>query len=155
MLSHIQDDSKYFIMRKTRVLYATTFVSLIGTLLLADISLGNDTILLPAYPPQSIEVPFRLFRSENIWNQLLLDTRNGRVWQVSYGVKETDRKAKIPINLTLLATGPDAMVGRFTLYPTDNMWNFILVDQMDGRVWQCQFSVKPDERFLLPIRDAE
>jgi len=31
----------------------------------------------------------------------------------------------------------------FRLFPTENMWTFILLDQFDGRVWQVQCSVTP------------
>ena len=35
--------------------------------------------------------------------------------------------------------------GRFTLYPTQNKFNFILLDQTDGRTWQVQWSTKSEE----------
>ena len=36
--------------------------------------------------------------------------------------------------------------GRFFLYPTQNMYNFILLDQVDGRTWQVQWSIDKDKR---------
>lgn len=33
-------------------------------------------------------------------------------------------------------------IGRFTLYPTENMYNFILLDQIDGDVYQAQWSME-------------
>ncbi|HEV3218228.1 MAG TPA: hypothetical protein VGZ48_00545 [Candidatus Acidoferrales bacterium] len=42
--------------------------------------------------------------------------------------------------------------GRFTLYPTENIYNFLLLDQIDGRVWQVQWNWdSPAKRFVLPI----
>ena len=32
-----------------------------------------------------------------------------------------------------------------------NIYNFILLDQIDGRVWQVQWSFKANERFVIPI----
>ena len=41
-----------------------------------------------------------------------------------------------------------AQNGRFKLYPTGNMWNFIMVDVIDGRTWQVQWSSKENERIV-------
>ncbi|MBC8305596.1 MAG: hypothetical protein H8E55_58755 [Pelagibacterales bacterium] len=41
--------------------------------------------------------------------------------------------------------------GRFKLYPTGNMYNFIMVDVINGRSWQVQWSTKKDERLVLRI----
>jgi hypothetical protein len=115
-----------------------------------------ENVRLQTDPPQQLDVPFRLFRTENMWNQLLLDTRTGELWQVSFTVSDDSVRSKIPLNLTPLASGKNAVIGRFTLYPTDNIWNFLLLDQIDGRVWQCQFSVSSGNvRGCVPIFVAE
>ncbi len=99
---------------------------------------------------QTIEVlepRFRLFKTENIWTFIELDTQNGRVWQVQYSLDAN--KVKSPINkLPLALSGRN---GRFTLYPTNNMWNFILVDQDNGGTWQIQFSLDPEKRWINEI----
>lgn len=41
--------------------------------------------------------------------------------------------------------------GRFFLYPTSNMYNFILLDQIDGRTWQVQWSTEEKNRMVLGI----
>lgn len=102
-------------------------------------------------PQQQLFVRFRVFKTGNMWNQLLLDTADGMVWQVSYTIDTKGVRALIPINATPLATGKDALIGRFTLYPTDNIWTFLLVDQFTGSVWQCQFSTHKGDRMLIPI----
>jgi hypothetical protein len=38
--------------------------------------------------------------------------------------------------------------GRFKLYPTDNSYNFIMVDVINGFTYQVQWSTKSDERFV-------
>jgi hypothetical protein len=50
-----------------------------------------------------------------------------------------------------LVTGAEAKNGRFYLYPTENFYTFLLLDQIDGRVWQVQWSVKPEDRCVLRI----
>lgn len=41
-----------------------------------------------------------------------------------------------------------AQNGRFKLYPTDNMYNFIMVDVIEGHTFQVQWSTNRDERFV-------
>lgn len=38
--------------------------------------------------------------------------------------------------------------GRFELYPTGNMYNFIMVDVIDGRTWQVQWNVDEENRMV-------
>lgn len=44
-----------------------------------------------------------------------------------------------------------AQNGRFKLYPTDNMYNFIMLDVIDGDTYQVQWSIEEDERIVMPI----
>lgn len=86
---------------------------------------------------------YKLYKTENYWNFLELDTRTGAVWQVQFVVNDTNRfKTKIVWSLlesgTSESTAPD---GRFELYPTTNRYNFLLVDQTTGRVWQIQWAI--------------
>ncbi len=43
---------------------------------------------------------------------------------------------------------PLAQNGRFKLYPTGNMFNFIMVDVIDGRTWQVQWNVDEENRVV-------
>jgi hypothetical protein len=98
---------------------------------------------------QSTDARFRLFPTVNVWNFIELDTATGRLWLVQYS---TDNNAmKTAINDAPLA--PGAVAGRFTLYQTRNVWNFLLLDQADGRTWQAQFAVGEDDgvNALFPI----
>jgi hypothetical protein len=99
-------------------------------------------------PTQRTDAPFRLFRTKNIYTFLKLDTRTGRVWQLQWGTDDS-RRAVEPINLNALADGKKA--GRFTLYPSSNIFNFVLLDQEDGRQWQVQWSIEAEKRFIVPI----
>ena len=98
-------------------------------------------------PTQRVDAPFRLFRTRNIHTFLKLNTRTGQVWQVQWS---TDGSNGVwPINLRALST--DKVPGRFSLFPTDNIFNFLLLDQEDGRQWQVQWSLNDKERFIVPI----
>ena len=95
---------------------------------------------------------FRLYQTENIWTSLLLDSRTGKLWQVSIGSDENTSDVVLPVNTTPLATS-NQYGGRFALSATGNMWNFILLDQESGSVWRCQFSMKGENyRFCSAIR---
>ena len=44
-----------------------------------------------------------------------------------------------------------AQNGRFKLYPTGNMYNFVMVDVIDGRTWQVQWNIDYDKRLCYRI----
>lgn len=50
------------------------------------------------------------------------------MWQVQYDVGG-DNRFEVELNTRNLAYGVDEENGRFTLYPTNNTYNFILLDQ--------------------------
>ena len=107
-------------------------------------------------PVQRVDARFRLFKTQNMWTQLMLDTRTGRLLQVSFTVKDDGARGWLPINdKVLVEDEKNAKDGRFTLYPTDNMWTFLLLDQENGRVWQCQYSLEKDGRFIAPISELK
>ena len=41
--------------------------------------------------------------------------------------------------------------GRFELYPTKNMYNFVLIDTQRGFTYQVQWSTDPNSRFIMEI----
>jgi len=115
-------------------------------LLFASLALGQED--RPPEPSQNPEAPYRLFATRNIYTLLKLDTREGRIWQVQWG--DEDHRFSAPLNLTPLVSGGKA--GRFTLYPTMNIYTFVLLDQETGDSWHVQWGT-PDERFIVPIKD--
>lgn len=83
-------------------------------------------------------VVFRLFSTRNMYTFIKLNTRNGQMWQVQWDTNSN--QFETPLSLINLVSDEDGMNGRFFLYPTTNIYNFILIDQTDGRVWQVQWS---------------
>ena len=95
------------------------------------------------------DVNFRLFQTNNRWTFLKLDTRTGEIMHVQYS---TDgNRMQYELNSIPLAAGENAVPGRFFLYPTENTYNFILLDQIDGRVWQVQWNINEDNRGIWRI----
>lgn len=95
-------------------------------------------------------VKYRLFPTQNMWTFIKLNTRNGEMWQVQYDVNENNR-GEVNLNFIPLVTKNEETNGRFTLYSTQNIYTFILLDQVDGRTWQVQWSTKTKERLIIPI----
>lgn len=108
-----------------------------------------DGIKFETDPAQRLDVRYRLFKTGNTWSFLELDTQTGRLWQVQFSVGNDSSRIKLPINSDALAS--EGKNGRFTIYPTNNMWNFMLIDQDNGRVWQAKFSIGEDNRGIFPI----
>ena len=96
-------------------------------------------------------IRYKMFPTENIWTFLKLDTRSGKIWQVQYSVDDNYR-GEVVLNDNALVTTDAAENGRFTLYQTKNMYNFILLDQIDGKMWQGQWSVDEENRGIIPMQ---
>lgn len=100
---------------------------------------------------QATDVAYRLFPTSNMWNFLKLDTRTGRIWMVQYSTKGDASRFETILSIRELASKSDENIGRFTLVPTSNMWNFILLDQKTGATYQVQWSTNYEERGIWPI----
>ncbi len=88
-----------------------------------------------------------------MWTFIKLDTRNGQMWQVQYDIKNNNRFVTYLNSVPLAAKEEEEeeVTDRFTLYPTQNTFNFILLDQLDGRTWQVQWSTEAANRVVIPI----
>lgn len=97
---------------------------------------------------------YKLYPTENMWTFLELETHSGRIWQVQYSVKGADYRFKSVLNDRSLLPfyDPDGgFAGRFELYKTQNMYNFILLDTETGATWQVQWSPEAENRAVLSI----
>ena len=102
---------------------------------------------------QPIVVPiYKLFPTQNYWTFIKLDTRNGKMWQVHFTISNDGYQGELILNSSSLVwTKEEEVNGRFTLYPTNNIYNFILIDQIDGRTYQVQWNSDKDKRFVSRI----
>jgi hypothetical protein len=76
---------------------------------------------------------YKFYQTDNINNQLKLNTKTGEVIQVQNdGQTFLVHGATTPLN---------DKPNRYELYKTKNMWTYILLDQFSGKLWQCQYSV--------------
>ena len=93
---------------------------------------------------------YELYRTDNMWTFLKLETSTGKIWQVQYAVGDGDAFQVVLNDISLAFDGMET-AGRFKLHPTDNIHNFFLLDTHTGSVWQAQWSQNPDNRGVIPI----
>lgn len=94
-------------------------------------------------------VVYRLFATNNTYNFIKLNTRNGQMWQVQWSLK--DNQFETTLSDISRVTKDSEKNGRFFLYPTTNTYNFILLDQIDGRAWQVQWNFDAEKRMVARI----
>lgn len=106
---------------------------------------------LDAYLAQLREPEYKLYPTENNWIFLRLNTRTGQIWMVQYSIDDSPRMiADLDISIKT-STLDNQICGRYILQPTKNMYNFIMLDQINGRCWQVQWSIDPENRGVLRI----
>jgi hypothetical protein len=94
---------------------------------------------------------YQLFPTKNYWTFIKLDTRNGKMWQVQFSVADDKNTGELILNSLSLVDKEEDINGRFTLYPTENMYNFLLLDQISGIVVQVQWSLDAKKRGLVSV----
>lgn len=93
---------------------------------------------------------FKLIPTKNMWIFIKLDTGNGRTWLVQYSTSE-DNRLETSLCDKPLVLDPVPTAGRFELYPTENTYNFILLDKDFGTTYQVQWGVESKDRLRIPI----
>ena len=94
---------------------------------------------------------YAIYPTENIKILIKLNTATGQMWLVQYSTDSRSDALQADLNTKVLASDGGKKNGRFVLQPTKNMFNFILLDQIDGGVWQVQWSVDPQNRLVFKI----
>ena len=108
-----------------------------------------DSTLTKSITSQNLDAPaYKLYSTENMWTFIKLNTRNGQMWQVQFDV-EGDNRFEIYLNFVPLVPVEKQVNGRFTLYSTQNIYTFILLDQLDGNVSQVQWSIEAENELLF------
>lgn len=94
---------------------------------------------------------YRIYPTQNVWYFIKLNTQTGQMWQIEFDQRKTNQQ-EIPLNSLSLVEKPDEVDNRFTLYTTNNSWNFLLLDQINGNLWQFNWSTKPGKSKLIAIQ---
>lgn len=98
----------------------------------------------------SLKQRYKLYPTENIYTFLLLDTKTGRIDKVQWNL-DKNKEFVVFINKEDLSYGLDYGSGCFELYPTQNMYQFILLDKTTGRTWHVQWGMEADKRWIRRI----
>ena len=100
---------------------------------------------------KEIDNRFTLYPTQNNWTFLLLDQLVGKIWQLNWDTKP-EKSGIVPLNNSSLIGEQNEIANRFTLYPTQNIWNYLLLDKIDGRLWQIRWSKKSGGKEIIPIQ---
>lgn len=99
----------------------------------------------------AFEGRYKLYKTENIYTFLKLDTATGQIDQIQWSMDSNKEGKVASINSTDLSFTEGAYKGRFELYPTQNVYTFILLDTWFGRTWHVQWNINSDNRGIIPI----
>lgn len=70
----------------------------------------------------------------------------------SFTISEDGYEGELILNSSSLVWTEDEEVnGEFTLHPTKNMYNFMLLNQINGRTFQVQWNNNKEKRFVSRI----
>lgn len=90
---------------------------------------------------------FKLYPTENMYNFLKLDTWTGRIEQVQWSL-DSKEEGTWTINNENLALN---FKSSFELYPTQNMYQFLLINKANGRTWHVQWGHEDKKRWIRRI----
>lgn len=98
----------------------------------------------------SLKERYKLYQTENIYTLLQLDTKTGMIEQVQWSL-ESKNEGSFTINSDDLTYGYGYGSGSFELYPTKNMYQFILIDKTNGKKWHVQWGMESGKRWIRRI----
>ena len=124
-----------------------SLLSKIDTLLLI-----NNQLLEHLEINTSLKERYKLYQTENIYTFLQLDTKTGMIEQVQWSL-DSDNEGSVTINSDDLTYGFGYGSASFELYPTKNIYQFILIDKTSGKKWHVQWGMKSNERWIRRIYD--
>lgn len=96
---------------------------------------------------------FELYPTQNSFNFLKLDKKTGKIYLVQWSL-EGEKEFSITLNgidLSQFSTDGNC----FKLYPTKNMWQFILLDGASGRAWHVQWGFEEKNRWIKRIEEFD
>ena len=69
---------------------------------------------------------YKIYSTTNMYNLLKLDTQTGQIWRIQWNLDDEKRFESV-VSYKCLVESDDIWVnGRFEIYPTQNIYNFIL-----------------------------
>ena len=94
---------------------------------------------------------YKMYQTENVHNLLHLDTKTGRIKQIQWTL-DAENERSFNVNTEDLTHDARYGPGVFELYPTKNMYQFILLDKVNGRTWHVQWGLEDEHRWIRRIK---
>lgn len=91
---------------------------------------------------------YKLYPTQNMYNFLQLDTKTGKIDQVQWSLED---KEEFSVTLNDTDFSLDDRCGTFELYPTKNIYQFLLLDKVTGRRWHVQWGFEAKKRWIKRI----
>lgn len=110
----------------------------------------NNQLLEHLEINSSLKGRYKLYQTENIYTLLQLDTKTGMIEQVQWSL-DSDNEGSVSINSDDLTYGLGYGSGSFELYPTKNMYQFILINKTTGQKWHVQWGMESSKRWIRRI----
>ena len=89
--------------------------------------------------------------NENGIVKVKLNTITGQIWIVQWSTNREERFTYPLSEKPRIADDDKMQTGRFSLIETDNMYTFLMLDNIAGECYQVQWSFEEDERLVIPI----
>ena len=106
-------------------------------------------------PQKQFSGRYELYPTKNMWTFIKLDTKTGATWQVQFSTKGVEYQLEVPLDTSSAVTSGLEYNGRFALYPTENIYNFVMLDKLNGDVYQLQWSTESKNRCRFKIQNFE
>ncbi len=116
-----------------------------------SILIANVRLLEQIEIDLSVKNRFKLYQTEDMNTLLELDTKTGIVRQIHWALK-SDEEDVYSINANDLSNGNDLGPNVFELYATKNMYQFILINKVNGTKWHIQWGDDKDHRWIRKIK---
>ena len=139
-----------------KILFSAMIIAVLLSLQACTNTVGS-TADMPMHVTGSVQSDvqgrFELYPTSNVFNSLKLDTRTGVVHRIQWSFKD-DPMNRFEVSVSdsvLIGSDQPQVNGRFKLSPTKNIFNFLLLDTFDGRVWQVQWNFDEENNFIIPV----
>ncbi len=93
---------------------------------------------------------FKIYPTDNMYVFLKLDTETGIIYLIQWNLDESKEFEAI-LNSKELGFGDLRYPGRFELYPTKNIYQFILLDTEMGSTWHVQWGTEREKLWIRKI----
>ena len=98
----------------------------------------------------SLKNRYKLYSTENIYTFLMLDTKTGMIEQIQWSLESSEEYC-VTINKRDLTLFDGYGSNTFELYPTKNIYQFILINKTSGRKWHVQWGFDSKKRWIRAI----